>query len=142
MAESAEDRTSYQVAKVLADKGIKYDPAHEADLIKAIGMVLVKELNMSPKEARHLISYDEDFLSDTMSELSNMKNARGDEYMESLAQKLAEKIPANAPVDVWVKDFQKADPNKYRQFKNKTPEKKAQMAVAASYAAKNPNKKK
>jgi hypothetical protein len=66
----------------------------------------------------------------------------GDEYMESLAHKLAEKIPANAPTDVWIKDFQKADPNKYRQFKNKTPEKKAQMAVAASYAAKNPSKKK
>jgi len=65
-----------------------------------------------------------------------------DAYMESLARKLAEKIPANAPTDVWVKDFQKADPNKYHQFKNKTPAKKAQMAVAASYAAKNPSKKK
>jgi hypothetical protein len=64
-----------------------------------------------------------------------------DAYMESLAAKLAEKIPANAPVDVWVKDFQKADPNKYHQFKNKTPKKKAQMAAAASYAAKNPDKK-
>ena len=65
-----------------------------------------------------------------------------DEYMAELFNKLAEKIPANAPVDVWVKDFQKADPNKYHQFKNKTPEKKAQMAVAASYDAKNPSKKK
>ena len=67
--------------------------------------------------------------------------AEGDAYMESLAAKLAEKIPKNAPVDVWVQDFQKADPQKYHQFKNKTPEKKAQMAVAASYAAKNPSKK-
>ena len=65
-----------------------------------------------------------------------------DAYMQELFSKLAEKIPADAPVDVWVKDFQKADPNKYHQFKNKTPEKKSQMAVAASYAAKNPNKKK
>jgi len=65
-----------------------------------------------------------------------------DEYMMELAGKLAEKIPANAPADVWVKDFQKANPNKYHQFKNKTPAKKAQMAVAASYAAKNPSKKK
>jgi len=65
-----------------------------------------------------------------------------DEYMMELAGKLAEKIPANAPTDVWVKDFQKANPNKYHQFKNKTPAKKAQMAVAASYAAKNPSKKK
>jgi hypothetical protein len=139
--ESPEDRTSYQVAKILSDKGIKYDPAHEGDLIKAIGMVLVKELNMNPKQARHLISYDEDFLGDTMGELRGMENAGGDAYMESLAQKLAEKIPANAPTEVWVQDFQKADPNKYHQFKNKTPAKKAQMAVAASYAAKNPSKK-
>ena len=65
-----------------------------------------------------------------------------DEYMMELAGKLAEKISANAPTDVWVKDFQKANPNKYHQFKNKTPAKKAQMAVAASYAAKNPSKKK
>jgi hypothetical protein len=65
-----------------------------------------------------------------------------DEYMAELFNKLAEKIPANAPVDVWIKDFQKANPNKYHQFKNKTPEKKAQMAVAASYGAKNPSKKK
>ena len=60
-------------------------------------------------------------------------------YLEST---LMEKIPANAPVDVWVQDFQQADPQKYHQFRNKTPEKKAQMAVAASYAAKNPSKKK
>jgi hypothetical protein len=63
-----------------------------------------------------------------------------DAYMMELAAKLAEKIPSDAPVDVWVKDFQKADPSKYHQFKNKTPQKKAQMAAAASYAAKNPSK--
>ena len=65
-----------------------------------------------------------------------------DPYFESLTDKLAEKLDPNAPVDVWIQDFQKADPNRYRQFKNKTPEKKAQMAVAASYGAKNPSKKK
>jgi hypothetical protein len=70
------------------------------------------------------------------------KDVSEDAYMQELASKLAEKIPSDAPVDVWVKDFQKADPNKYHQFKNKTPEKKSQMAAAASYAAKNPNKKK
>jgi hypothetical protein len=71
--ESPEDRTSYQVAKILFDKGIKYDPSKEDDLISAIGMVLVKELNMSVKHARHMINYDEDFVSDTMSELSNFR---------------------------------------------------------------------
>jgi hypothetical protein len=70
-AESVEDRTSYQVAKVLADKGITYDPAKEGELVKAIGMVLVKELNMSPNQARSLIN-SEDFLGDTMGELQHM----------------------------------------------------------------------
>jgi len=69
-------------------------------------------------------------------------NESADPYFESLSNSLAEKLDPNAPVDDWIQDFQKADPNKYHQFKNKTPEKKTQMAVAASYGAKNPSKKK
>ena len=79
VAEAPEDRTSYQVAKILSDKGVTYDSSNEGELVKAIGMVLVKELNMSPKQARHLISYDEDFLSDTMSELKYMEQNVTDE---------------------------------------------------------------
>ena len=75
IGEAVEDRTSYQVAKILSDRGIKYDPAQENELINAISMVLVKELNMSPKQARHLISYDEDFVSDTLGELRAMENS-------------------------------------------------------------------
>jgi hypothetical protein len=78
---------------------------------------------------------------DTYAGTRHGRGVMEDEYMAELAAKLAEKIPSNAPVDVWVQDFQKADPQKYHQFKNKTPEKKAQMAAAASYAAKNPSKK-
>ena len=69
-------------------------------------------------------------------------NCEEDAYMNSLNSQVLEKLNPQAPVDVWIQDFQKADPNKYHQFKNKTPAKKAQMAVAASYAAKNPSKKK
>jgi hypothetical protein len=75
MSEAPEDRTSYQVAKILADRGMKYDPAQENELINVIGMVLVKELNMTPKQARYLISYDEDFVSDTLGELRSMEQA-------------------------------------------------------------------
>jgi hypothetical protein len=57
--------------------------------------------------------------------------AEGDTYLESLSATLAEKLDPNAEPEVWVQDFQKANPNKYHQFKNKTPQKKAQMAVAA-----------
>jgi hypothetical protein len=75
IAEAPEDRTSYQVAKILADRGVTYDPAQENELINAIGMVLVKELNMTPKQARYLISYDEDFVSDTLGELRSMEQS-------------------------------------------------------------------
>lgn len=88
---------------------------------------------------KEMMQYD--LRQGTVKDYANQSSSNTDSYMESLLQKLAEKIPANAPVDVWVKDFQKADPNKYHQFKNKTPEKKSQMAAAASYSAKNPNKK-
>lgn len=69
------------------------------------------------------------------------KSHKEDAYMAELAAKIAEKLDPNADVDVWVQDFQNADPNRYHQFRNKTPEKKEQMATAARYAAKNPSKK-
>jgi len=69
------------------------------------------------------------------------KNVEEDAYMMELAGKIAEKLNPSDPTDVWVQDFQKADPKKYHQFKNKTPQKKAQMAVAAHYAANEPSKK-
>ena len=63
----------------------------------------------------------------------------GDSYMMELAAKLAEKIPKNAPVDVWIKDFEKSNAP---QFRGKNLAKRKQMAIAASYSAKNPSKKK
>ena len=72
VAEAVEDRTSYQVAKVLHDHGIKYDSTREDELIKVIGLALVKELNMSPKMARGVMN-DEDFLGDTFGELRHME---------------------------------------------------------------------
>ena len=70
------------------------------------------------------------------------KSHKEDAYMETLSAMLAEKLDPNADPDVWIQDFQQADPKKYHQFKNKTPEKKAQMAIAARYAAKQPKSKK
>ena len=70
--ESVEDRTSYQVAKILAEKGIKYDSSKENQLISAIGMVMVKELGMEPRIVRNIIDRDDDFLADTLSELHHM----------------------------------------------------------------------
>ena len=69
----------------------------------------------------------------------NVQPHEEDQYMAELQAKLNEKIPKNAPVDVWIKDFEKSNAP---QFKGKTQEKRRQMAVAASYGAKNPSKKK
>jgi hypothetical protein len=151
MSEAPEDRTSYQVAKILSDRGIKYDPAQENELINAIGMVLVKELNMTPKEARNLISYDEDFVADTMGELRSMEQSVSevDVYMESLAhslqQVLSEKAvskqqqkfmgmvhaaqkgekPASKEVSKVAKDMGKKDAKDFASTKHKgLPEKK------------------
>ena len=43
------------------------------------------------------------------------------------------------PLDYWKERFQTANPSQYHQFKNKTPEKKDQMATAALYKARQPN---
>ena len=61
-----------------------------------------------------------------------------DPYFEELATALEAKLKPNDPVDVWKQDFQTADPNKYHQFKNKTPEKKDQMAISAHYKSRQP----
>ena len=110
VAESPEDRTSYQVAKILFDKGIKYDSAKENDLISAIGMVLVKELDMSPKQARHMISYDEDFVSDTLGELGNMGKEHSaapeeGEDMENAESKPEGHTPSMKEIVEFIKPF-------------------------------------
>lgn len=61
-----------------------------------------------------------------------------DPYFEELSNALEARLKPNDPVDVWKQDFQTADPNKYHQFKNKTPEKKDQMAISAHYKARQP----
>ena len=106
VAEAAEDRTSYQVAKILFDKGIKYDSSKENELISAIGMILVKHLDMSPKQARHMISYDEDFVGDTLSELSNMDNTPEEgEDMENQESKPEGRSPSMKEIVEFIKPF-------------------------------------
>ena len=72
--------------------------------------------------------------------------SENDQYISELYAKLSEKIAKNAPVKTYIDDFEKAakTPNAkgHHQFKNKSPEKVRQMAIAASYGAKNPSKKK
>jgi hypothetical protein len=60
-----------------------------------------------------------------------------DAYMMELASKLAEKIPPNADVDYYIKDFAKSTAP---QFKGKNPAKRKQMAIAAYYGSKQKKK--
>jgi hypothetical protein len=69
--------------------------------------------------------------------ISPVKEMEEDAYMMELAAKLAEKIPANADVDYYIKDFAKSTAP---QFKGKNPAKRKQMAIAAYYGSKQKKK--
>lgn len=62
-----------------------------------------------------------------------------DHLSEMLGYMLGEKIPPNADVDYYIKDFAKSTAP---QFRGKSPAKRKQMAIAAHYASKQPKKKK
>ena len=50
--------------------------------------------------------------------------AEGDPYFKSLQTMMERQLEPTMDLDTWVDNFQNADPQKYHQFKNKTPEKK------------------
>jgi len=56
-----------------------------------------------------------------------------DSYMESLSAALEQKLSVNDTPEVWRDDFVNADPVKFKQFRNKTDEKKRHMADVARY---------
>jgi hypothetical protein len=105
-------------------------------------LVSVKDYIESQHEEGNIYHTDEDWGKSGYDTYAGGNHGRGvmeDAYIAELVAKLAEKIPSNAPVDVWIKDFEKSNAP---QFKGKTKEKRRQMAIAASYGAKNPSKKK
>ena len=52
------------------------------------------------------------------------KFVKEDPYFKSLQTMMERQLEPTMDLDAWVDNFQNADPNKYHQFKNKTPEKK------------------
>ena len=56
--------------------------------------------------------------------IKHPKNESVDPYFESLQQMVERQLEPTMDLDTWNNNFQNADPNKYHQFKNKTPEKK------------------
>jgi hypothetical protein len=145
VAEGVMSQIDYKIGEMMGKYIEKYqkgllDADHFMSLISKASEILARNYKMDPADAQQMISnYVEQ-------EIGDQDVVKGDSYMESLAAKLSEKIPANAPVSAYIDDFMKAakTPNAkgHHQFKNKNPKKIQQMAVAASYSAKNPSKKK
>ena len=74
LGEAVEDRTSYQVARYMFDKGIRYSPENEKHIISKMDDAM-KKLGMNHKQIYHHLSYEEDFIPDTLSELQGMESA-------------------------------------------------------------------
>jgi hypothetical protein len=74
LGEAVEDRTSYQVARYMFDKGIRYSPENEKHIISKMDDAM-KKLGMDHKQIRYHLSYEEDFIPDTLSELQGMESA-------------------------------------------------------------------
>ena len=89
VAESPEDRTSYKVARIMFDKGVRYTPEKENHIIGLIDDAL-KKMGFNHKQIRYLLNYDEDFIPDVLGELRHMEQVI-DEIGESADM---DKIPA------------------------------------------------
>ena len=84
--ESVTDRTSYQVAKFLFDKGLRYNPQNEKQIINKMDDAMIA-MNISAKDIQYLLKHDSDFIRDTLSELQHMEQAVDELAMNSpLAQ--------------------------------------------------------
>ena len=75
--EEGSDRTSDKVADALAQKGVKYTREKEQEIIDMIGEVLA-DMGMDDKKIQYLMSYDQDFISDTLDALPREDNVRDD----------------------------------------------------------------
>ena len=56
--------------------------------------------------------------------IKHPKSESADSYFESLNQMVERQLEPTMDLDAWNDNFQNADPQKYHQFKNKSPEKK------------------
>ena len=72
--EEVEDRTSYKVARFLFDKGVRYNPQNEKQIINKMDDAMIA-MNMPAKTIQYLLRHDKDFLGDTLGELRSMEQA-------------------------------------------------------------------
>jgi hypothetical protein len=85
----ASDRTLDMVADRLREKGVKYSPDNEKEIINMIGDEM-QAMGMSAKTIRYLISYDEDFISDVLDGLEREPDDGPKEPMHPQARDYAQ----------------------------------------------------
>lgn len=83
LGEAVEDRTSYKVAKFLFDKGLRYNPQNEKQIINKMDDAMIA-MNMPAKTIQYLLRHDEDFIGDTLGELQHMEDAVAELAMASV----------------------------------------------------------
>jgi hypothetical protein len=97
----------------------------------SMGGKFVKEGAKVDRQAKHITASmmkkgksKKDAESIAWAHIKHPKNESIDPYFESLQSMVERQLEPNMELDTWIDNFQHADPNKYHQFKNKTPEKK------------------
>jgi len=85
----ASDRTLDMVADRLREKGVKYSPDNEKEIINMIGDEM-QAMGMSAKTIRYLISYDEDFIPDVLDGLEREPDDGPKEPMHPQARDYAQ----------------------------------------------------
>ena len=103
------------------------DPEHGPSM----GGKFVKEGAKVDRQAKHITASmmkkgksKKDAESIAWAHIKHPKNESADPYFESLQSMVERQLEPTMNLDSWIDNFQNADPNKYHQFKNKTPEKK------------------
>lgn len=87
------DQTKLSIGQQMARDGITYSPDKEDELIGLISQYM-KKAGMSSKQIRYLLNYDEDYISDQLSDLPKKGTEEG---IEDRLKDLDLKNPVNIP---------------------------------------------
>ena len=117
------------VAEVFADQGSGSTAKDNAEYMKRRKAAKFNQ-SAKPSKPKNQQEYDaiEKYRKDLAQTYNKPKKeqgvAEGDNYMESLQAMMERQLEPTMDLDAWNDNFQNADPQKYHQFKNKSPEKK------------------
>ena len=117
------------VAEVFADQGSGSTAKDNAEYMKRRKAAKFNQ-SAKPSKPKNQQEYDaiEKYRKDLAQTYNKPKKEQGvaedDAYMESLQAMVERQLEPTMDLDAWNDNFQNADPQKYHQFKNKSPEKK------------------